>query len=1264
MRAKLFLVTLLMLTAAGASGQTIVFFSAPSAVGSGLQSSELTARLSTSQHGGVFVSIATSDSTIALVASSSQDIGHPTASNYVANGATDARFVVQGLENTTGTVDVTVSAPGFADAVFSVDVTAPAFRVVGLATAIDVPDPDDAFYVQTGRLNAGGTSFAAVEPLRVGGPGGVVTIGVSDAGVAELVTTALTGQTVEVTMVGGEQNSPTSVAAGGVAFSPLAPGPVDVAVTMPGFTPLNGGIVSVTVGPGELGFISMPAKVGAGLITGSLYVTINGSAHGGTTLHLTSLDSTRVLLSGAPATPGQGSIDLIIPNGSTNVQFWAHGLEGVSGLAGVSVVATGYATISDGIEVVVPGTDITGLTSTIDTLDQPDAFYVRIGVPGASNLTSVQNLRPGSPGVDVALICDNPAVGQLVTTTATNDTVVVRIEAGQSNTPTSVAAGGVGFDGVGLGTAGVRPVIAGFNPTAASFRQVTVSQPGIGVFSVPVDLGAGLQAAAASLGLGASAHGGVTARVEVAEPDLAVVSAGANTVGAAAVDLFVANGTTSATFVFQGVEGATGTVHFTVTAPGFTAVVDSFEVVTPVFQLVSGSLPATIDSIDPPDAFYARVGVANGANSLSPQALRAGSAGVAVTATVDNPALARLVTLPDTSGTVVVQIAAGSSSTPTSVASGGMAFDGLAPGVVQVTASAPGFTSLPSAVQSVTVTPPTLTVGGAGDVGAGLQGSSCYVQLSGSAHGGTTVHLEVSDPGLALLSLDTVTPGQPALDFFVLDGSVTRLFYVQGLDNVVGTVSITATAAGFTGTPLDKNIVQPALDISSLGTALDVNDPDDTFRVRVGLPSASNSSLQTVQTRRPGASPLVATIVCSDPAVGNIVTLGGSAGSGQVEIAAGSSLSPVSVAAGGCAVRGVGPGTTLVSATIPGFLPMGAATVAVDVTLNGIALLNVPAALGAGLQTSALVARLNTASHGGVTVMITTDSPGSVLVTSNPAAAGTDTLVVALPNGLIDVPFHLQALEGVTGVTTVRATALGFDPGNRALNLVAPGVVVSQLADSLDVAAPNDVFVLEVGVPAADNSGLARTQVVRAGAAPAVFAVSLDDGTRADLVTATATGDTVAVAIQPGQFQSAGTVAGGGVSCDGFAAGPVVVTAAGPGYAPTTASSWLIVIFGDYSAVDDLPAHVFALAGNHPNPFNPATTINFSLAEPGDVRLEVFDVRGRRVRTLVAGRLAAGPHDVLWDGNDNDGQRQATGVYLVRLQSVGGVRTSKMTLVK
>ena len=98
-------------------------------------------------------------------------------------------------------------------------------------------------------------------------------------------------------------------------------------------------------------------------------------------------------------------------------------------------------------------------------------------------------------------------------------------------------------------------------------------------------------------------------------------------------------------------------------------------------------------------------------------------------------------------------------------------------------------------------------------------------------------------------------------------------------------------------------------------------------------------------------------------------------------------------------------------------------------------------------------------------------------------------------------------------------------------------------------------------------------------------------------------------------------------------------------------------------AGEGIPA-AYELGQNYPNPFNPATSIRLSIPEAGVVRLQVYDVTGRVVRTLVDGATGAGRVLVAWDGTDETGRRVASGVYFYRLEASGATLTRKMMLLK
>ncbi len=97
---------------------------------------------------------------------------------------------------------------------------------------------------------------------------------------------------------------------------------------------------------------------------------------------------------------------------------------------------------------------------------------------------------------------------------------------------------------------------------------------------------------------------------------------------------------------------------------------------------------------------------------------------------------------------------------------------------------------------------------------------------------------------------------------------------------------------------------------------------------------------------------------------------------------------------------------------------------------------------------------------------------------------------------------------------------------------------------------------------------------------------------------------------------------------------------------------------------NETPVKIFKLAQNHPNPFNPVTNIKFTVASSGHVELAVYDLSGRKVRTLVSETRVAGEHTVTWDGTDDAGGSAPSGMYFYKYVSGGETTSRKMTLVK
>lgn len=77
----------------------------------------------------------------------------------------------------------------------------------------------------------------------------------------------------------------------------------------------------------------------------------------------------------------------------------------------------------------------------------------------------------------------------------------------------------------------------------------------------------------------------------------------------------------------------------------------------------------------------------------------------------------------------------------------------------------------------------------------------------------------------------------------------------------------------------------------------------------------------------------------------------------------------------------------------------------------------------------------------------------------------------------------------------------------------------------------------------------------------------------------------------------------------------------------------------------------FALYPSSPNPFNPTTTIRYDLPKDSFVRLKIYDLLGREIRSLVNGNMDGGYRRVVWDGTDNSGKAVPSGIYIYRFDA-------------
>ncbi|HOA28665.1 MAG TPA: C25 family cysteine peptidase [Candidatus Cloacimonadota bacterium] len=97
---------------------------------------------------------------------------------------------------------------------------------------------------------------------------------------------------------------------------------------------------------------------------------------------------------------------------------------------------------------------------------------------------------------------------------------------------------------------------------------------------------------------------------------------------------------------------------------------------------------------------------------------------------------------------------------------------------------------------------------------------------------------------------------------------------------------------------------------------------------------------------------------------------------------------------------------------------------------------------------------------------------------------------------------------------------------------------------------------------------------------------------------------------------------------------------------------------------DNINPLITSLTGNYPNPFNPSTSIRFSLKDAGKVRIQIYNLKGQLVKNLINSDLQSGNHQIVWDGRDDRGNGVSSGIYFYRMESGDYTRTNKMMLMK
>ncbi|HPM03852.1 MAG TPA: FlgD immunoglobulin-like domain containing protein, partial [Candidatus Cloacimonadota bacterium] len=100
------------------------------------------------------------------------------------------------------------------------------------------------------------------------------------------------------------------------------------------------------------------------------------------------------------------------------------------------------------------------------------------------------------------------------------------------------------------------------------------------------------------------------------------------------------------------------------------------------------------------------------------------------------------------------------------------------------------------------------------------------------------------------------------------------------------------------------------------------------------------------------------------------------------------------------------------------------------------------------------------------------------------------------------------------------------------------------------------------------------------------------------------------------------------------------------------------------NSIDITPVNKTALNGNYPNPFNPSTSISFSLKNNSKVKIAIYNVKGELVKELLDKNMQAGKHSIVWDGKNTNHKTVSAGIYLLRMISNDYQSTRKMIMIK
>jgi len=945
--------------------------------------------------GGQVVNLSSSNSGVASVP----------ATVTIAEGATGANVTV--TPGTQGSATITGSASGFTSGTSTVNVgAAPAISftptsltITGTATQnltlnLSSPAPSGGLTVNltsdnnvvatvpaTATFAAGATS--ATVPVTGVAPGSTV-IRASAPGITET--------TANVTVA-----SPGSITlAGGVTVGVGQSVPIAVTLTTP--APAGGVTVTLTSGDSAIATITGTVNIAAGATTPATQPQVTGVGLGSVSITAT-----------APSySPGTQTVQVIVspaftPNTltitGTSTQNLTLTLPAPAPASGVTVNLsssnTGVATVPASVQfaggatsVSVPVTGVAPGTTTItasgSNISQATAS-VTVAAPGTITLPTGLNVGLGQTvAFPITLSTPAPAGGVTVTLTANPAILTVTssvvVAAGQTTPATQPQV-----TGAGLGSATVTATAPGYSP-ASQTVQVNATV----VFSPTSVNITGTATQNLTLTLSAPAPaGGVTVNLKSDNTGVATVPA---TVSFAA-------GATTATVPVTGAGAGTTTIR--ASAANIAEATASVTVSQGTIQLQSG------------------VNVPVGTSVAFPITLSAPAPAGGVTVSLSSSDTTKVTV---TSSVVVPEGATTPSTQPV--------VTGVGAGTASISASAQGFGQSAQAVTASQPSGPPITVSNV-TVGQNLQAPVVITLGAPVPAGGISLTVASSDPTRMLVAQRETFAGAGSITLQIPEGVTSVTVFAQALAGS-GTVSLNVSAPGYnpgngtiTLAPSGFVFVGPGGPVANFNSDQGVATP---VPVSAALLDASGNFVAIQQVRVGFSVPV--TLNSSNTNVGTItspVTFNGPNDTLQATFTA---VSP--------------GGTTLTIATPSGFATATSNTsVQAQVNATTLSIQQTDLTVGQNLQTSAFVTLVGTAPAGGLTVNVTSNDPSKLLLSTDPTAAGTQSIQLSVAGGGRQTPtFYVQALAN-SGSATYTASANGFGSATQTVNFGPSGFVLA-----------------------------------------------------------------------------------------------------------------------------------------------------------------------------------------------------------------------------